>query len=331
MSQVQVLNRKVSFQPSASSPITKELSIQEVIDEIRSEKYAGPVNRLRDLWDRGDIKLYGSLKKQLPAVTFCGEFGEKRKRFSLKTYNQLMVIDIDKLGSEELQKHLATLRQDQHLFAIWKSPSGYGIKGLVVLTSVLPAELETVDLYHDNAFAQVRDYFRTMYGISIDKSGSDTTRLCFMSYDPDLFLKIESVPFPVLSDNLIEGNVIASAVALTHKPKTITLEGKAARRKPHSPSDRKTLHSIIRYLTKRRLSITDSYFNWYRVAYAISDSFGYELGEKYFLTLSKLDGPDYNETGSRSILNYCYDNSRGSITFRTIVYLATTRGYKDRT
>ena len=42
-------------------------------------------------------------------------------------------------------------------------------------------------------------------------------------------------------------------------------------------------------MTKRNLSITNSYEEWYRIALAIANTFTYEIGEKYFLKISKID------------------------------------------
>ena len=94
------------------------------------------------------------------------------------------------------------------------------------------------------------------------------------------------------------------------------------------PSDRKVMQAIIKYLTKRKLSITSSYEDWYKVAYAISNTFTLDIGEKYFLSLCKLDNEKYNEIESKNMLIYCYKNSLGSIKFNTILYNANIKGYK---
>jgi len=87
------------------------------------------------------------------------------------------------------------------------------------------------------------------------------------------------------------------------------------------------MHLIIKYLSKRNLSITNSYSDWYKVALAIANSFTYDIGEKYFLRLSKLDVNKYDEQKCRTLLKYCYENSKGKFNFGTIVYLAIKVGY----
>ena len=89
-----------------------------------------------------------------------------------------------------------------------------------------------------------------------------------------------------------------------------------------------TMKNIIKYLTKNKLSITNSYDEWYRVAIIIANSFTYDVGEKYFLQLSQLDKSKYNEVECKNILIDCYENSRGEINFNSIIHLASEKGFK---
>ena len=96
------------------------------------------------------------------------------------------------------------------------------------------------------------------------------------------------------------------------------------------PQNRNTMKSITKYLSKRHLSITPDYEKWYRVAYAVANTFTFDIGEKYYLTLCRLDGALHDEEQSKYLLYYSYENSKGEITFSTIVYLAKQLGYKDK-
>jgi hypothetical protein len=87
--------------------------------------------------------------------------------------------------------------------------------------------------------------------------------------------------------------------------------------------------SIVTYLTKRQISITASYDRWVRVALAIADTFTYDVGKKYYLDLCRLDGGAHDEDGSIRLLESCYNNSHGKITFGTIRHFAQGHGYKN--
>jgi hypothetical protein len=83
---------------------------------------------------------------------------------------------------------------------------------------------------------------------------------------------------------------------------------------------RNEIQKMIKFLKNKNLSITSDYERWFRIAYAIANTFTYDVGKKYFLQLCQLDGPRHDEEKSINILQYCYVNSRRSISFGTIRY-----------
>lgn len=129
------------------------------------------------------------LKKGLPAAAFSGVFHPTRSKTNVTAYNQLVVIDIDHVDEAQMQVLLPALRADAHVMACWRSPSGDGVKGLVPVTS----DLE----HHLDAFECVSMYMETNYAVSIDKSGKDECRLCFVSYDPALHYRHDAIPMVI--------------------------------------------------------------------------------------------------------------------------------------
>jgi hypothetical protein len=95
----------------------------------------------------------------------------------------------------------------------------------------------------------------------------------------------------------------------------------------NSPQDRAKIKSIIKFLEKHNKSITYDYNSWYRVALAVANTFTHDIGEEYFLRLCRLDGTKHDEIQSKNLLRYCYENYRGEILFKTLVYLAGEAGY----
>jgi hypothetical protein len=329
----ELLCKKVSFQQNAWTPLGGEFTIREVLDFIKRGRYAADITRLRTYLESGDTEKYESSKKRLPSVTFCATFDHRRRRADLKFYNQLIVVDIDKLSQEELTETKRKLLSDDYIFAFWKSPSQTGLKGLVQLSYDFPLPADSdISACHKHAFDVLVSYFSRNYGIDLDMSGSDTTRLCFLSHDPNLVLKEDFKPFLVG-----KATVISEQTGDATGGKSITrpqIPGKQVRnvflnpQGKNSPYDRATTQSIIKFLRKRDKSITSTYDNWYRVAFAISNSFTFDIGGKYYLQLCRLDGPKHDELQSKNLLRYCYENSKGKITFDTIVYLAKEQGYK---
>ena len=324
-----LLDKSVGFQPNVWSPISGNVNVINVIQDIKNGKYKSEINQLRQFLIAGNDEQYQINKMKLSGVTFSASFrGKKRSRDAILSYSELLVIDIDKLGLEEVDRVRQILLKAEHVASFWNSPSNLGVKGLIPLDFSLVTDQFDANLLHKAAFARLVKHFYEMHSITLDKSGGDVTRLCFCSYDPELVLKKEAKKFQIDNEDFEAeiGNVQERSV---QKVKTMLRKGflnPEGRNKAH---DRSRIQSIIKFLSKRNLSITRKYPQWYKVAYAISSTFTYDIGAKYYLRLCRLDQERYDEISSMNMLRYCYENNKGQITFSTVVYLAKQQGYKE--
>lgn len=319
----------VSYQANTWSDITVEPTIESILTDIKSDKYKTQINSLRAKLESGDKEYYDNYKKQLPAVTFSATFDKKRTNENLNIYNPVIVIDIDKLTDEQIDLNFQQLKNDKYVISFWRSPSNKGYKGLVAVEYQIENNEFELDLLHKSAFKKLSEYFQNKYNIELDKSGSDITRLCFLSFDNNLILKSVVKQFTIEKDDII---------VLTKKENSKSLNLKFSSNKDalynpsgkNNQSDRKIMTEIIRYLTNKNLSITNSYSEWCKVAMAISNTFTYEIGLKYFLKLSNLDSSKYNEIVCTNFLNNCYETRKGNVSFSSIIYLANQRGYQTK-
>lgn len=326
-----IIGKNVSYQPNAWSSIEGEVSIGTLIKGIKNGKLKNEVDLLRSFLKSDDKEKYDSYKKRLPAVTFCGLFEGGRRKELIKEYHKILVIDIDKLSDDDFTKIKTDLNEDQYIFTFWVSPSESGFKGLIHLDFDFDIAIYGIDASHKMAFDQIAKYFKETYSIELDLSGSDTTRLCFLSFDPNLVFKSEINSFPVKEIKASEEKVDRPKGA-KKESKTITIASKKLLNNPKGKNNqinKRAMLKILGYLTKNKTSITNTYDEWYRVAYAIANTFTHDLGEKYYLTLCELDGEKHNEIESRNMLLYCYLNSNGSINFNTIVFMAKKKGFKN--
>ncbi len=327
--EIPILNRTVSFQTNSWSSISKELTIKEVLFEIQSGKYLNQISSLRNLLKNGKKEEYIYHKRTLPAITFCGTFNNERKRTQIRNYNSIIVLDVDKLEIDELRRVKKCFNEDSMVLSFWESPSKEGVKGLVELEYKFELNNENIERAHKIAFQNLANYFSEKYNIKIDSSGSDITRLCFTSFDPNLIIKNNFIPFEVNFNHIVNikkenkytkldivKNINESSKDLLFNPK-----------ERNKPGDRYLINSIIKYLNKKQLSITYSYEEWYKVGMAIANTFTYEIGEKYFLKLSLCDQEKYNELNCKKFLVGCYESRTGAINFSSIVYLAKNKGY----
>lgn len=321
-----ILKYKVSYQKNTWATLSKDITIQESLELIKSNTYKSRIESLRNHLKNGNKAEYDKHKVTLPAVTFCATFDKKRRKEHLNNYNSIIVIDIDKLEDNEFKKVWEFLEEDPLVFTFWKSPSNKGIKGLISIHYNFKIDKENIDLIHKSAFRKLSVYFKENYEIELDKSGSDTTRLCFFSYDNELILKKDYHSFEVLESDLLVLNT-------EKKGKTIRIMSVSNKDSLHNPlnrnnqSDRKTIGSIINFLERKDLSITTSYENWYKVAMSISNSFTYDIGLNYFKRFSAIDKEKYDEINCTNFLQNCYESRNGSINFNSIIHLANEKGY----
>ena len=125
-------------------------------------------------------------KKNLPAFTTSGKFS-KRNANGLLDHSGIIQIDIDKVENPaELRDKLI---QDKHICAAFISPSGKGVKCLL-LTLADPTK-------HKAAFNTAENYLKDHYNVEIDKACKDVSRLCFVSYDADLRTNPDAIPLPI--------------------------------------------------------------------------------------------------------------------------------------
>ncbi len=322
-----ILNLKVSFQDSAFAELSKEISIKQVLEEIKNGNHANQVIRLRNLLNSGDREGYNSHKKNLAGVTFCGTFQGARRKTEIKQYNYLIVLDIDKLSADEMQSVKNNFSADKFVFAFWESPSKQGVKGLVHLSFSVELNATNLDRAHKGAFNKLKKYYAENYNIELDISGSDTTRLCFLSYDPDMVLKKEVISYEVAKSEFLsaplkkEKSEKVTVIHKSSKEALFSMKGK------NDPNDRKTMKSILNYLVKRKLSITNSYEEWYKVAFAIANTFTFEIGLEYFLQLSSIDVEKFDRDKCDNLLRNCYETNRGEIGFNKIKSYAIEKGY----
>lgn len=316
----------VSYQVNTWSDITIEPTIGSILADIKSDKHKTQITALRTKLEGGDKEYYDNYKKQLPAVTFSATFNRKRTNENLKLYNPIIVIDIDKLTNEQIDQNFQQLKNDEYVLSFWRSPSNKGFKGLVAVEYKIENNEFELDLLHKSAFKKLFDYFQNTYDIELDKSGSDITRLCFLSFDNNLNLKSAFKKFTIENDDIIVASKKENGKSLNLKFSS----NKDALYNPlgkNSQLDRKIMTDIIRNLTNKNLSITNSYTDWCKVAMAISNTFTYDIGLKYFLKLSKLDSTKYNEILCTNFLNNCYETRKGNVNFSSIIYLANQKGY----
>jgi len=300
-----------------------QIELLEELNSIKKGTYKSVISKCRNFTNANDYDSYKALKVKLPIVTFCGTFKNGRKLENLDKYNNLMILDIDHIEDSGILEVKEKLKKDRFIYSVWLSPSGEGLKALV--------KLDSSPENHKASFSSLKQYYIENYNIELDNSGSDVTRLCFVSWDDDLYINEDS---EVYVDKLVEEiSPKNSKIPKIIKDKSLTKSAYATEGL-NKPEHRKNIQLIIKFLKRKDLSITESFDKWLRVALAISSSFSYDLGEKYFLSICEQDKEKHNEIESKNMLKYCYNNRKigqnTSITLGSVMFYAKEKGFVSK-
>lgn len=126
-------------------------------------------------------KAISELKMELPGFLPSGTFKE-RQSAALVEHSGLLCADLDALG-DRLPFVRESLKTLSFVRAIALSPSGDGLK---VFFNVINDPSR-----HEDSFRSIRDNLRGM-GVEIDDKCKDPARICFFTYDPDLYVRDEA-------------------------------------------------------------------------------------------------------------------------------------------
>jgi hypothetical protein len=162
---------------------TKE--IFAALDRIRDGKSKNLIHKIRL---EVNPEIQAELKKKLPVVCFNGVF-LARKNDQIKKPSGLMIMDFDKLENPVEFKN--SLSNDPYIFSTWISPTGKGVKALI---KIPPTN-------KDDEFKGIFKAVKQKYPL-MDDSGKDLARACFESFDPDIYINIESKKFIYVPDEI---------------------------------------------------------------------------------------------------------------------------------
>lgn len=165
----------------------QNLTMNEIFEEIKIGAYKDDVECLRGMKQMGNDRLADDIKKKLFGFTTSGTFGAPRSKNNIETYSQTICLDFDKIPNGEIENLKQIVNNCIYTLASFISPSGQGLKVFVSVDSDVSS--------HDEVYAQVADYYRNLTGYDYDSKCKDVGRLCFVSYDPELFYNEEAKEF----------------------------------------------------------------------------------------------------------------------------------------
>jgi energy-coupling factor transporter ATP-binding protein EcfA2 len=154
------------------------ITIAKALERIKNGTSKEKVNDVRNAIDKDRAN---ELKKHLPSVCFSGTFEKERENDKLKKHSGYLVLDFD--GIENPKEYRDSLKKYDYIFSAWISPGGNGVKALVKIAE--PKK-------HIEHFQSLQDVF------NIDKSGVNVARVCYESFDPEIWTNENAAPFTKL-------------------------------------------------------------------------------------------------------------------------------------
>lgn len=179
----------VSFFKNVASHEAVTVSVEQLVEGIRTGRWLGEVQRIRQALQEGNKKQAAEWKRRLPYISFGGVFAGGHKAVQLVKYSGLTTLDYDDIPPHELERMRELTLTQNCVVTAFITPSGNGLK-VVVLTN---GKREN----HARTFAQITAFFDALLGYKSDPSCKDISRGHFVSADENAVYRREIVPFLV--------------------------------------------------------------------------------------------------------------------------------------
>ena len=275
----------------------KTMSLSTFLESVRQGKYSKIVGEIRT----AAAKDQEVLKLKLPYCTVSGIFEPgKRNAKSLMQHSGLIQIDIDE--KEQLKFDVQSAKRmiagDRYLLAVFLSPRGRGLKGIVKID---PQR-------HRDSFLALEKYFKENYQLHIDAACKDVCRPFFVSHDADLVYNPDSEVFPleIKTENSVSRPALPAAKTEVKREKDI--------------------EALCSRLEQSQIDITNrnGYGGWRDIGFAIANGLG-ETGRDFFKRISKL-GHNYDESIADKQYTACCKNPDGSRKWESLFGIAKDFG-----
>ncbi len=142
--------------------------VEKVLSAIHKGQYKNKIHQVRQEKDKASR---ARIKNNLVSVCFSGKF-KKRYDADIIQHSGFVILDFDHL--KDVQKTKDEIIKDPFTFAAFVSPSGDGLKVLVKI----PAKKEDHEAHYLALMNKYPD---------LDSTSKNISRVCFVSYDPELY------------------------------------------------------------------------------------------------------------------------------------------------
>lgn len=153
---------------------------KEVDEVLLSFKDGSNIDKIKKVRSIKDKESRNKEKAKLKSVCFSGEFSYRSAKNCIR-HSGFAVLDFDDVGSHEDAACLRdSLQSNEYIYSAFISPSDNGVKALVKI----PASIQDHKKYYEALCEN--------FDSNLDDKTKDVSRVCYESYDPDLFINKDS-------------------------------------------------------------------------------------------------------------------------------------------
>ena len=162
------------------NPFYKE--IDEVLNSFKDGSNAKKIEAIRN---ENDKEKRNIAKSKLVSVCFSGEFSRRAAK-NIINHSGFACLDFDDVDDAVCLRD--SLQDNEYIYSAFISPSGNGVKALVKV----PKDIANYKKYYE-AICETFDS-------KLDTKTKDISRVCYESYDPDLFINHNSKEWALMQE-----------------------------------------------------------------------------------------------------------------------------------
>ena len=163
--------------PVSNTKPSRNISIPQLYALIKGDRYAKRTEKLREIFDPKAARAFKA--NNFDYVTFSGIFSNRADQ-ALEKHSGYMVFDFDHVTDPDALEGKLLFLPGIETQLSFISPSGNGYKWVI--------EADLNELTHQEFFDAVASYLWHTLGATVDPSGRDVSRACFLCHDPDVYI-----------------------------------------------------------------------------------------------------------------------------------------------
>ena len=264
----------VSMYRGATDKVGTEVCLKDFLLTTAHKSIAEEIRKGESPEARKSIK--DTMKHAIPCATVGGKFSQRDSEHLIETSGLIGIdIDLKDNGADVMKRVPSILGKLKYIAYFSKSISGDGYFAII--------KLENPNHFKQHFLALEQEM--KSYGITLDKSCKDITRLRFASYDEECYYNPDATTYYWEVDT-------------TQPPKV----KKQLYISSSTMSDQERIVNELNFLKSQNIAINDDYDTWFKMGMALNSTFG-EEGRELFHQFSQLSNK-YDEVEC----NTQYDN-----------------------